>query len=859
MNTHINPKTQKNSNGFFTFMRGQALAICATLIILSPLAATAADKISTVHDAKGWKLQVNDNDYYIKGVVWGYSPKGENYSYNLWAQPESFIKKVVDQEFGLMHEAGINTIRSFGVIPTKWVEYVYKTYGIRFVINHLFGRYGFNVNGSWKPLTNYADPNTRKAIKQDVLAMVEKYKNTEGVLMFALGNENNYGLSWSSFEIENLPVGERNREKAKSLYSLFNEAIVEAKQIDSSHLYTIVNGDIQYLDLVKTLCPSLDILGSNAYRGKSFTSLWADVKKTYDLPIVFMEFGSDAFNARINKEDQQAQALLLKDMWQEMYDQAYGNGGEGNSIGGFVFEWRDEWWKYKQTENLDVQDRTASWSNGGYKFDFEEGKNNMNEEWYGITRIGDINTDGIYPTEPRMAYDVLKDIWHINPYLESKNDYTKTIQNINMEFYALRSDVRLLQSGGQNQSAFTMTGGSISGEMLLTGDKASTDKNGLDGLSFSNGEMLNLDFAFQPWNELHGQFTLNVLGNVPQRNITVAKYGDRGKPVVITNNQSITGNTTLKSNERVEIYDYEAIYENSNYILDSFYHVPRYHWGYKGDFFGLLHETTDLEGMDIWNAKAPYGVEYTGKNQTPGLTVLFGPEVYWGANPKAMVKYDFNGSDFTLLHAQDVGRLATSASDTVATEKRLSQTTFAMKKEMFGSTMEMGVMTSSREKVGDSYQYLDGTNIIKDEIKFKDTLAFKAKITAGLGESSTAYLATSLAGLVADGGAPLVEQGTKLPYSSLGNKQEVDGGVLFNFDTFTIYPRFLVRKNLLDANPSQPSSTTGTNLNPGLNPRDRENNPFAVLDNREARSAELLFTYDPTPCIFVLPMGRRQT
>ena len=70
---------------------------------------------------------------------------------------------------------------------------------------------------------------------------------------------------------------------------------------------------------------------------------------------------------------------------------------------------------------------------------------------------------------------------------------------------------------------------------------------------------------------------------------------------------------------------------------------------------------------------------------------------------------------------------------------------------------------------------------------------------------------------------------------------------MFNFNTFTIYPRFLLRDNIVDANPTIPSSTTGTLLNPGLNPRDRDSDPFAVLDNREARSAELIFTYDPTP------------
>ena len=33
---------------------------------------------------------------------------------------------------------------------------------------------------------------------------------------------------------------------------------------------------------------------------------------------------------------------------------------------------------------------------------------------------------------------------------------------------------------------------------------------------------------------------------------------------------------------------------------------------------------------------------------------------------------------------------------------------------------------------------------------------------------------------------------------------------------------------------------------PGVSPRDRDNDPFAVLDNREARSAEVFFKWDPT-------------
>ena len=57
----------------------------AVLIISAPfnVHAQAAEKVTTFKDDNGWKLQVNGKDYYVKGVVWGYTPRGENYNYNL--------------------------------------------------------------------------------------------------------------------------------------------------------------------------------------------------------------------------------------------------------------------------------------------------------------------------------------------------------------------------------------------------------------------------------------------------------------------------------------------------------------------------------------------------------------------------------------------------------------------------------------------------------------------------------------------------------------------------------------------------------------------------------------------------------
>ena len=197
---------------------------------------------------------------------------------------------------------------------------------------------------------------------------------------------------------------------------LFAEVIAAGKAIAPNHPFTIVNGDIQYIDLIAEYLKDMDVLGVNAYRGPSFTGLWSDVENKLGLPVVFFEFGSDAFNARRFEEDQRSQALHLKDQWQEMYNKAYGKGEEGNSIGGFVFEWRDEWWKYLQIEKLDQQDTNASWSNQAYLFDWAEGKNNMNEEWFGVTALGVPNSDGVYEARPRMAYDVLSEVFAMDPY-----------------------------------------------------------------------------------------------------------------------------------------------------------------------------------------------------------------------------------------------------------------------------------------------------------------------------------------------------------------------------------------------------------------------------------------------------------
>lgn len=798
----------------------------------SSLAQAGSATVTTYRDDNGWKLLVDGESHYVKGMVWGYTPIGENYAHNLWSKSDEYIKNVLDYDCGLMKAAGVNTIRSFFNTPPKWVEYIYREHGIMTIVNHLMGRYGFMVDGVWKPKTDYSDPRTREALKEEILETVEKFKNTPGVLMFALGNENNYGLEWRSSEIEDLPVGEQHREKAKFLYSLYNEIIVAAKAVDPNHPYTIVNGDIQYIDLIAEYCTDLDILGSNVYRGRSFTTLWHEVKEKLNLPVLFMEFGSDAFNAVTDQEDQAAQADILQAQWLEMYAKSYGNGEEGNAIGGCVFEWRDEWWKFQQTEDLEIHDRNASWSNGGYPFDYVEGQNNMNEEWYGIVQLGYPNKDGVSQAYPRMAYYVLQEVWAIDPYALAKEEIDTSITGIDMKQLKLESDVRTLKQIKKKRDYFYLDGGSLRAEFVVNGRESEIDEDGKDALNFTDNEMLFLDFGFRPSSKLTGDFTINLLANAPDKELEIVYGHDR-------------------DDNSIEIYDFNAVLKQDGFDLTSFYHVPRYHWGNDGDFFGLLWEATDIEGIDIWGQKAPFGAEIEGKKALDGLKVVFGPEIYWGANPQIMLKYDFGNGRFkyTFIHSEDIDEASESSGGADATDRKTRATTISVVTNVIpGVKIELGAISAGSEKIDDEYDYIDGGDVFYDEIDIEDTLGAKARITYEGGDFGIIYVAGSYAGLVADGGEShsIGDFDTELPYSQMGNKIEAEAGVGIFMGDYTIFPRVFWRENLEEANPIIDPVTTGTALNPGLSPRNTDDDPFAVLDNREALSGEIFFTFDPT-------------
>ena len=364
--------------------------------------------------------------------------------------------------------------------------------------------------------------------------------------MFLLGNENNYGLFWAGAETEDFPdeedqikaVGEN---RGRPMYKLMNDAAIAIKGIDGSHPVAICNGDLLFMDIIAQECQDVDIYGTNMYRGISFGDTFERVKNEYGKPVMFTEFGSDAFNALSNKEDQKAQATYMVGQWEEIYANAAGLGKAGNSIGGCTFQFSDGWWKFGQTDNLEVHDNNASWSNGGYQFDYKPGQNNMNEEWFGICAKGPNDARGLYELYPRAAYYALKEAHALNPYASGVDAafIENHFDNIQIMDAMLRARGDKAAMGGGEKLRVSrlraeFTSFNTGGDLTTTPETASSEETVYpDQLGFDHMQSYFVGVEGKPAPGMRAEVNVSVLGNVTDNAIDEIFYENRGRPIKV--------------------------------------------------------------------------------------------------------------------------------------------------------------------------------------------------------------------------------------------------------------------------------------------------------------------------------------
>ena len=837
------------------------LAAALAPALPTPIAAQSPAAVRVVSDAAGSRLQVDGRDFFVKGVNWDYFPIGTNYSYSLWTQPDDVVVAALDREMGLLKIMGVNAIRVYNGIPARWVRYIHEKHGIYTVVNHPLGRYGNSANGTFVAQTDYSDVRTRAALTAEVLAVVDELKGTPGLLMWLLGNENNYGLEWKSAATENLPVGERQAAKAKFLYSLVGEVARAIKSKDTAHPVALANGDIQYLDLIAQEARGLDIFGSNVYRGRSFGSLFQEVKDKTGLPVMFTEFGADAWNERDGREDQLSQSQYVLAQWREIYEQSAGKGRVGNSIGGMTFQWSDGWWKYGQETRLDIHDSNASWAADAYQYDFVRGENNMNEEWWGIVAKGPADNRGLFELYPRAVFYGLQKAYTLDAYAAGTD-----LATIAAHFSAIDPAGLVLQARADQAAAAGNAGGPLrvsgmrlelstyttGGDRLSTPTATSTSSNQRPSArGFDRMESYYVSVEARPNERFQATMTVNILGNVPDNPIDEIFYENRGRARTLS---GPAGAFAMGDIERLKVFQTSVSWDERLFRLEGFNRTGHYHWGYEGDFFGIYREANYGRNIDIYNAAAPLGFEFTGKRQLNGLKLAFGPELWWGANPSALVKYGrkVRGITVTGLFQEELAPYGQTTSSFAIPLPQTRRATLAAStsRPMFGGTVgiEAGGIWGGATRVGQQFQVAKGTPgnypVLLDEVRDADAFGGKAKVTYQRGRWNW-YAQAAQMGIVADGGPTSVQTftGWGLKDTGLNNQINAITGISAAFGNLTIAPNFLWQAPLVGPIPRGVPA-------PGR-PRNVIADPFAVRGQRETVAGELLLTWDPTPATWM--------
>jgi len=296
-------------------------------------------------------------------------------------------------DFRLMKEMGVNAIRLYHhpkKVNKELLRELYNNYGIMVIMGDFLGKYALGSGASWYEGTDYSNPEHKKKMIESVTEMVMEFKDEPFMLCWLLGNENVYGVACNA------------NKDPETFFKFANEAAQTIKSMDKNHPVAICSGDTLFLEKFGKNAPDIDIFGTNAYRGDfGFGYLWQAVKEEADRPVFITEFGCPAYaEGRSSAEAEQAQADYHRGCWEDIeYNAAFGDAA-GNSIGGIVFEWLDEWWKAYEPFLHDTK--------GLFSGPFPDGF--MHEEWLGVCGQGK-GKQSPFLRELRKGYYLYKEMW----------------------------------------------------------------------------------------------------------------------------------------------------------------------------------------------------------------------------------------------------------------------------------------------------------------------------------------------------------------------------------------------------------------------------------------------------------------
>lgn len=387
------------------------------------------------YNNKHYQLFVDDKPFIVRGICYSPNPVGSSpdngtlnasrdwmfadYNensiidgpYEAWVDENKNDKKDENEQvvgdFKLMKDMGINTLRLYHY-PDFNKELLmdgYKNYGFMYMIGNFIGMYCTDSGAQWFKGTDYTNEEQCERMLKSVEKMVEEYKDEPYVLMWVLGNENNYG----TVGVAGVSAGTgcNVRKDIPAYYQFVNRCAKRIKELDPQQRpVAICNGDHLFMDICAKNAPDLDIYGANAYRGKEgFGTLWRDVLRLYEKPVVITEYGCPAFSTMYDRDENERQQAIYHEGSIKNIQENVAGYGSGNALGGIIFEWCDEWWKAGPPPEFDpyFHDETGQWMGpfiDGWGY----------EEWFGLCSIGD-GKDTPFKRQLRKAYYSIRDLW----------------------------------------------------------------------------------------------------------------------------------------------------------------------------------------------------------------------------------------------------------------------------------------------------------------------------------------------------------------------------------------------------------------------------------------------------------------
>jgi hypothetical protein len=348
-----------------------------TVVAVALLIVSQSSAAPTAVGIDGRRLLVRGTPYVLRGVIW--SPAGRTTNTSASDPNNAAIRRAEfdlwdDTDVPLLADMNVNTVRLM-LDPGP------NAAGLA-VLDRL------HAHGIMVVMTVDNGVNDLARIQQ----VVPFFKNHPAILMWSLGSEWNINRY---FGVASSVANAAQRTQT---------AAALVKSLDPNHPVATSYGDIDInatgmrladtAHYVNDVCTDVDVWGLNIYRGNSMGALYTQWAGITAKPMFLGEFGTDAFRSVTGSTSAgSVDGVMQSDwnlaLWDELFGHLSANVPEAVALGGFVFEFNDEWWKVAPP---------ASQQTGGFGGAQPDGF--FNEEYFGVFDID---------RNPRLLRDALED------------------------------------------------------------------------------------------------------------------------------------------------------------------------------------------------------------------------------------------------------------------------------------------------------------------------------------------------------------------------------------------------------------------------------------------------------------------